>query len=228
MLDDIRDAVHQVRPDASFEFREPYIGPGATSRTTMIRVNDCPMSPARNRIGIIDLRLATSGVAVHADPVMWADDDTPERVAQHLVNTLFGVPQISMDLLTLRPEHRRVLRFWLAFINENRDTLLHGEFRPHRPDLDYTVATALGGDRVVTVRYQPVSVDSPDRDWHRWSIVNADEPIIDIHTIRGADGCTRSLTVYDAQGEVIETSTHTEIPLRITVPTGGLAVFDTV
>jgi alpha-galactosidase len=225
MLDELDASLRAVRPDVSIEFREPYIGPAATARATMIRVGDCPMSPVRNRVGIVDLRLATNGIAVHADPVMWAREDSPERVAQHLQNTLFGVPQVSVDLTSLTPAHERVLAFWLRFAAENRELLLHGDFHPRRPDLNYPVVCAALGDVAVTARYQPAALDVPEGEWRRWSIVNADDPVVDLRGgrgDRGGSGRQVDITVQNAQGLTVA-EFRGPLPERIAIPTGGLA-----
>ena len=67
----------------------------------MFRVADCPLSPLQNRRGIVDMRLLSTDIAVHGDPIMWSPADTPERVAQQFIASLFGVPQLSVRLAEL-------------------------------------------------------------------------------------------------------------------------------
>ena len=47
------------------EFREPYLSSATIHRATMMRVADCPLSPIQNRLGVVDMRLITQGIAVH-------------------------------------------------------------------------------------------------------------------------------------------------------------------
>lgn len=225
LLDDLRSGLDAVVTGASIEFREPYIGPPSTRRATMLRVTDCPMSPIRNRIGIVDLRLATSGIAVHSDPIMWADSDSVERVAQHLITALFGVPQISVDLLTLSDAHSQVLAFWLGIINKYRTVLLHGDFQPERPDLNYPVVHSSAERITFTARYSPNVVRTPQHPWTRWLIANADSTTVVLESNAEAPFPVH-ITIRDATGATVSTYSCPNLPIRITVPTGGLAILD--
>ncbi|WP_270886584.1 alpha-galactosidase [Pedococcus sp. 5OH_020] len=227
LLDDLGLGLDAVLPGASIEFREPYIGPSSTARATMLRVMDCPMSPIQNRIGILDLRLATVGVAIHSDPIMWADADSPARVGQHLINALFGVPQISMDLLALSERHTQVLAFWLRIINEYRHVLLHGEFQPERPELNYPLVHGSADGTTITARYSPSTLHEPARGWSRWLIANADSATVALEAASGITRATRiRIVVQDPSGVVRTDDTYDSLPSRITVPTGGLATVE--
>ena len=221
LLRELVDDARRIRPDLMIELREPYVGAEVRALASMIRVEDCPVSPLENRLGIADLRLVAPQTAVHSDPVMWSVDDSPERVAHYLLSALMGVPQVSTDLLRLSAGHAEVLRFWLTFWNENADTILHGSFVPHRPDLGYPVIEARAAEDVVIVRYAPVLVTLPDGDWHRISLANADDEVR--VPLAGAPGAYR-LTVTDARGAVVECATVDPATVgTLTIPTGGLA-----
>ena len=69
-----------------------------------------------NRTGIIDLRLLSTGNAVHSDMLFWNEKDTPENMAKQLIAVLCGVPQISVRMDQLSEQHARVLNFYLSFI----------------------------------------------------------------------------------------------------------------
>ncbi len=221
LLDELTTALRQDRPDLSIEYREPYVSPTAVRNATMVRVADCPMSPSRNRTGIADLRLATRGAAVHADPVMWADSDSPSRVAQHLQNALFGVLQVSMDLTLLSSEHHAVLQFWMAFAIEHRDVLLHSAFHPERPDLYYPVITARNETTVITGRFQPTALTAPSGDWSTWYLFNADDGPV---CITGALAEPVTIKIHDATGALVSEE-RVPMPAVVNVPIGGLATF---
>ena len=158
------------------EFREPYITASTLSRGTMFRVADCPLSPLQNRRGIVDLRLLSTDIAVHGDPIMWSAADTPERVAQQFIASLFGVPQLSVRLAELSQPHRDVVAHWLAF--------WHAALRP-------PPALAAAGRRgrarlrrrrgrrtdgvAVTVRYGDGPVALPRDGCREWHVVNGGE-----------------------------------------------------
>lgn len=224
LLEEIVTAAREIVPDVLIEFREPYVHPAVARHSTMIRVEDCPMSAVQNRLGIIDTRLSVPGIPVHSDPIMWGDEESDTRVAQHLINALFGVPQVSVDLAGLSKGHASTLSFWLSFWRENRDILLHGELAAESPEQQYPVIHARSGSRHVLVRYAAASLTLPGT-WDEVRIVNADwsPPVL-----LCASRVQGSLTIRDAHGTVVEESefswsagAHT-----LNVPTGGVALLE--
>lgn len=166
-----------------------------------------------------DLRLARPDLPIHSDPIVWAPGDGASRVALHLINALFGVPQVSVDLLAAAPEQLDALRFWLGFWRRHRDTILHGPFRPERPDLDYPVIRTGIEDQIVA-RFGPVVIPLPQAE--RWSMALAngdDSPVV----LTADVPVTVSARVTDPRGRTIS-----ERELLITdaavvdVPLGGL------
>ena len=55
----------------------------------MLRVCDCPESGLANRVGSIDLRLMNRYTAVHSDPIVWNERETPETAALQIIDTPF-------------------------------------------------------------------------------------------------------------------------------------------
>jgi alpha-galactosidase len=224
-LDDLRPALEELAPDLRLEFREPYVGPHAAGRATMLRVADCPMSPAANRKGIVDLRLTTAGVAIHADPVMWGSADAPERVAQHLHNTIFGVPQVSLRLQDMPTEHRDVLSHWLGLWNSHRDVLLTGTVSVTGVADGYRSVAASKGSTVVTAHYAPdVSAVPPQA--RRWLLVNAHDSQTVL--IDAGDVTNAQIDIVDCRGRRISSSTRTLRGLTaLPIPPGGTAALTT-
>jgi alpha-galactosidase len=210
--------------DCLVELRQPYVSPGLWPYATMIRASDCPLSPAHNRQRTVDLRLIAGPMAVHADMLMWHPDETPERVAAQLINVLFAVPQISVDLTAQAPEQLEVLRFWLAFFREHAEVLQRGAFEPARPDLVYPQVTARSGDTVIVGRYAPLPVAAP-ASGTLW-LANADaSPDV---LLRVSEPGTARATVTDCRGRTVSTADLDLSPglHAITVPTGGLLRLD--
>ncbi len=223
LLSEITDAVGAdgVRP--LIEFREPYVHPAVGRFATMLRVGDCPLSATQNRVGIVDLRLARPGTPIHSDPVMWSADDTAERVAHHLINTLFGVPQVSVDLVGLGAAPSDALAFWMRVWRAYRETLLHGTLLPERPDLLYPLVAAHDDERHVVARYAPHAVSLPRRPWREVLIANADDsaPLV----VNDAVPMSVRLEIWDARGRLTHRS-RAELasgPSVLPVPSGGLA-----
>jgi len=111
----------------------------------MMRVWDCPMDPLVNRVAITELRMLTNGCAVHSDMIVWDNDDTSESVATHLYSAIFSVPQISVRMAEISPEHRKVLKAFLAFRNAHKDTLMKGSFVARGIHANYSRTEAVRG-----------------------------------------------------------------------------------
>lgn len=206
--------------DALVELRQPYTSPGLWPYATMIRASDCPLSATHNRQRTVDLRLIAGPMAVHADMMMWHQGESPERVAVQLINALFSVPQISVDLAAQSDAQLATLRFWLAFFRQHAEVLQCGTFEPARPDLLYPLVTARGEDLTIVGRYAPLPVAIPPTG--TLLLANADDST-DV-LLQVAEARTVTATVTDCQGTRLRTDT---IDLRpglhqITVPTGGL------
>ncbi|MFE1546193.1 glycoside hydrolase family 36 protein [Streptomyces sp. NPDC058718] len=226
LLADLDTRLRRTRPDVIVEHRQPYVSPGLRPYATMVRTVDCPLSPAENRQRIVDCRLTAGPLAVHADMIMWNAAETPESVAVHLLNALFAVPQISVDLAAQTPDQLATLRFWLDVFRRHADVLQLGDLEPARPDLGYPQVRA-GDDRTTVVaRYAPLPVALPDRDAAAGPetvlVANADA---DAAVLLTATRPERALArVQDCRGEILS---ETVLDLvagvnPVTVPTGGL------
>jgi alpha-galactosidase len=218
LLDDIA-ALGEGEP-LMIEFREPYITGGALSRGTMFRVADCPLSPLRNRRGIVDLRVLAPGIAVHGDPVMWTAADSPERVAQQLIASLFGVPQISVRLAGLSQAHRETLAHWLGFWSAHSDLLLGARLRVEGVDRDYAVVEGSADGVTVTVRYGEGAVALHDDDRRAWHVVNGGESGIVVLGLDGWPGV--EYEIRDARGGEVGVGCRAFAAVEhLPVPAGG-------
>ncbi|MFI6637998.1 glycoside hydrolase family 36 protein [Streptomyces sp. NPDC050504] len=226
LLADLDARLRRTRPDVIVEHRQPYVGPGLWPYASMVRAVDCPLGAAQNRQRTVDCRLTAGPLAVHADMTMWHPAETPESVAVHLVNALFSVPQISVDLTAQSADQLAVLRFWLGFCREHADVLQLGDLEPVRPDLGYPLVVARAGATTVVARYAPLSVDLPDRTGEAGAgtlfVANADDdPVVPLVAARPQRALVR---VQDCRGEILS---ETALDLAaganaVTVPTGGL------
>ncbi len=105
-----------VRPDGLFEFRQSYATPLMASLATQFRAGDVPFEWLANLLRIAQVRVMMGdGVPIHADPICWADCETPDNVNRHFLATMAGVPMLSMDLERLSSASRATVRRWLAF-----------------------------------------------------------------------------------------------------------------
>ncbi|MEV0389712.1 glycoside hydrolase family 36 protein [Nonomuraea sp. NPDC050643] len=216
----VRRLLAQLPQDCLVELRQPYVSPGLWPYATMVRASDCPLSPAHNRQRTVDLRLIAGPLAVHADMLMWHPGESPQRVAAQLINVLFAVPQISVDLTAQTPAQEEALRFWLAFFREHAAVLQRGDFLPARPDLAYPQVTARAEGTVITARYAPLPVEVPATGT-LW-LANGDASAAVLLRVAGPG--TARATVRDCRGRVEGDEIVTLAPglVEVTVPEGGL------
>ncbi|MGN9843314.1 glycoside hydrolase family 36 protein [Nonomuraea sp. H19] len=221
----VRRLLAQLPKDCLVELRQPYVSPGLWPYATMIRASDCPLSPAHNRQRTVDLRLIAGPLAVHADMLMWHPDESPQRVATQLINVLFAVPQISVDLTAQTPAQAEALRFWLAFFREQAGVLQRGDFTPARPDLAYPQVTARSGDTVITARYAPMPVAAPAAGTLWLANGDASTDVL----LQVSRPATARATVFDCRGrtEGDELVRLAPGPVEVTVPEGGLLRLET-
>ncbi|MFF2143708.1 glycoside hydrolase family 36 protein [Kitasatospora sp. NPDC058190] len=220
LLAAIRGRITAADPEAMVEHRQPYVSPGLWPYVTMIRATDCPLGPQENRQRTVDLRLAAGPVPVHSDMLMWHPAEPPEQIACHLINVLFSVPQVSVDLAAQSTAQRETIAFWLGVFRAHLDTLQLGELRPARPDLGYPMVTALGAGTVVVARYAALPVDAAGTGWRTLMVANADaDPDV---RLTGGSG-TAAVTVQDARGRIVrQGEVELDRAQEIPVPRGGL------
>lgn len=173
LLEDILRTVLKIRPDALLEFRQPYVGPSMRKYGNMFRVGDCAYGAAQNRVGTLDLRLSSGRAAVHSDMLVWDAKASVEDAALQFLNVLFAVPQVSVRLGELSAGHRRMLQSLMAFQAKHSETLLFGELRPMRPDLNYPVVYAYGKGEQIAAVYDADQIARFDSSRGTAWIVNA-------------------------------------------------------
>ncbi|MFI6603620.1 glycoside hydrolase family 36 protein [Nonomuraea sp. NPDC050536] len=209
-------------PGILVEYRQPYTSPGLWPYGNMIRATDCPLSPQENRQRTVDVRLISGLQAVHSDMIMWHPSEPDEQVAIHLINALFSVPQISVDLQTQRPGQLATIRFWLGIFREFLDTLQLGTLEPDQPEHGYPLVRTYDGQAMVIARYAPLPVEVPAAGWTELLVANAatDTRVV----LYGEAAQTVESVIYDCRGNQVSESGLSLSPgaTLVTVPVGGL------
>lgn len=161
MLADITRRLTEAKPDVMIEFRQNYTGPRMRAYGNIFRAMDCALGSHTNRFRTADIRMLAGSSAVHSDMITWGPGESPEAAALQLINVLHSVPQISVRIAELSPEHYEMLKFYLGFWNEHRETLQYGEFQPASPENLYPVITCRSSGTQISTLYnrQVVSVD---------------------------------------------------------------------
>ncbi len=222
LLTDVMTRLRAIKPDILIEFRQNYIGPAIRKYGNMLRACDCPGDPVRNRILTLALRHTSGASAVHSDMVEWNTKDSVEIAALQLVNIIFSVPQISVKLALLPDDHKRMLQFWLDFMEEHKETLLRSTLTAKHPHLNYHVVIAERDCERIPAVYNDgecalVKCENGKREY----LVNA--TLASSLVVEVAAGCTAE--IRNTCGDIVDTITLTCGFHRINVPSCGVISF---
>lgn len=216
------------KPNFLIEFRQDYINPLMMQYCQIVRSKDCPNNYMLNRIRTVDLRLSCPFTAVHSDMIMWNKDEKIEDAALHIINTIFSVPQLSMKYDELSKDEIQMITFWLDFIKEHQELLLHSNFEPSYPQEGYSVVqvgqlgvtlTAIFGEKKVITRIEnlckkEIFVNGTKVDELYLSLPKGNYKIV----IKNCIGVVTSIE----NKELLETQL-----MVIKVPRSGLLIIDT-
>jgi alpha-galactosidase len=224
LLTDVMAELRAVNPEVMIEFRQPYIGPLMRKYGNMFRAADAPHVATDNRLRTVDLRLLSGNTAVHSDMFMWHAGDEVEAAALQFLSILFSVPQLSVRLERIPPDHREMVRHWTGYWLENRDVLLDGEFIPHAPLANYPLIEAASDEKRIVAVYGDMVVRVPEDHGRRaLDVVNAGSISRVVLEVGGRPGLF-DYRVVDTRGREIGTGTVDLVPgvYRFTVPRSGL------
>lgn len=221
LLGDILKRLRGINPNILIEFRQNYIGPLMQTYGNMLRASDCPYDALTNRMRTLDLRMMSGYGVVHSDMLMWDMSGSAENAARQITNVLFSVPQISVKLNDIPPEHMEMLKFYLNFCNQYRDVLLDGDLHIYQPEMLYSMAYAKKDRRAVAVDFSGAVWDI-EYNVDEAVYVNAaqnDSLYINAENIDGA------YEIFNCQGNLIEDGMLSGNTLRkFNVPISGMII----
>ncbi len=156
LLDDVTSKLNAEKDNMLFEFRQKYIGPVMRKFGNMMRANDCAYDSIQNRVRIVDIRLLCGKTACHSDMLTWNYDCSVSEAARQITNIIFSVPQISVRLADIPQNHIDMLKFYLNFFKNYKDTLLFGDFIPMYPSANYAAVIGCNDKQFVGAIYDNV------------------------------------------------------------------------
>jgi alpha-galactosidase len=186
----------------------------------MIRAADCPADPWANRKRICDLRLTSGSTSVHSDMITWSGEESAAGAALPILNALFATIQYSMILEKASGEHREVIRHWLRFSQEHRETLLKSDFRPRHPQNAYPLVEAESAKELIAAVYNPDTV-APATASKMSYVINA---TLSPSLVVEPDGAVRA-EIYDTLGRKVSAADCARGLVRLSVPAGGFVKF---
>jgi alpha-galactosidase len=157
--------------------------------------------------------------------VMWHENEPVETAAFQLLNVLFSVPQLSVKLREIPPDHLAMVKFYTEYWLANRDVLLDGTLEASTPLANYTMVKARTRDKQIIALYADM-VARVTEPTHRIDLINAkhsDNIIVAADT----DAGLFDYAIRDCQGLTVRRGMVRlgNQPQRIDVPTSGLVAF---
>ncbi len=172
LLSELRESILAEKEEFLIEFRHPYVSPAISPFANVLRADDCPGDALIHRGAIVDARLVSGARVVHSDPILWDPANVTSLVRQFQA-AIFAVPQLSMPLHALDPDHVAAARELITWWRSHRATLLDGVLHCSPPADGYRRITASAGvDEIVAV-YGECIVSIPSVGAANIVIVNA-------------------------------------------------------
>jgi alpha-galactosidase len=180
ILSEAVDRLARIKENVLIEFRNPYANLASRRYANLYRASDVPVNFALNRWQVALERLLTPDRAVLLDPALWHPQDTDENVAVTLINTIISVPMVSVDLQKYPKNHLELIRYWISFYNDHRDTITQGEFQPefYRGFLPLIRFTS-PKERIIGV-YEDYPLHISDGPLPLWVLNASSRPFIDV------------------------------------------------
>ena len=216
LMTDVVDTLRRIDPEVLIEFRQSYIGPAIRKYGNILRVADCPNDAICNRQDIVNLRLTSGKTAVHSDMLMWNREDTVESAALQFANALFGVPQVSVKLVTLPEEHKKMLKYYLSFWRANRELLIDGKILAANPESAYSIVCSEKDGNAIFTSYTDTVIDCSA--YNEVVAVNCSRS--ENLVLKGAAG--KSFKVLNCMGEQISEGIIDYNLFEIKVTTAGM------
>ncbi|WP_109436362.1 glycoside hydrolase family 36 protein [Aquimarina sp. AU119] len=202
LMTDIMASLHAIKPEVVIEFRQKYTGPAMRKYGNMFRAFDCPGDSAMNRVRITDIKMLCGKTAVHSDMFTYHHDEPTEIKALQVVNTLFGVPQLSVLLKEATEDELSMIRFYTQYWKANADTLLNGVFTPQKPLANYPILTSTTEELTIIGLFDNYVIDFEEKS-NRIDIINGQTtPNIVLSSTKnfGSYHCI----IYDCLGQKIK------------------------
>ena len=202
LLGETMAELKQIKPDILIEFRQRYIGPFIRRYGNMLRVCDCPESGLANRVGSIDLRLMNRYTAVHSDPIVWNERETPETAALQIIDTLFSTMQFSVKMEYLTAEHRNMVENYMDLMRRYRRLLQTGPIKAEEPQNLYPQVSVRDNDTEITAVYSAGRVVTIGKQQKETIIINGTKAT-EIY-IKAENETPAKVIQKDCYGEIVE------------------------
>lgn len=219
LMSQVKERLTGINPQILIEFRQSYVGPSIRKYGNMLRVGDCPCDILKNRFNVVNLRYTSGKTAVHSDMIMWNTEDTVENAALQFTSILYSVPQISMLIDKLPPEHYEMLKFYISFWKEWKKVLLDGKLTATNPENEYSLVCSRLDDTEIYTAYSDTVIPATTK---KTIAVNATA----VNSLIIKNALNKNYRVLNCMGEEIEKGILSANLQEIEVPTAGIIFVD--
>jgi alpha-galactosidase len=218
-LREVSDRLTSHKPDLLIEFRNSYANLASRRYANIYRSSDVPINFTLNRWQVTMLRLLAPDRAIHFDPALWHPDDSDENVAVHLINAIISVPMVSIELDRYPQNHHRLIRYWIGFYRDHRDTIIHGKFQPEFLFGHVALIRFVNEQERIIGVYSDVPFAIEGGPSPLWVLNASSRPYVEFLPSE-FDG-TRSVVTRDKFGQAVKLDTVTFPWPRLDVEVGG-------
>jgi alpha-galactosidase len=220
LLADIYKGCKAINPDVLIEYRQFFTSPVLQQYANMFRAIDCPNDVMENRTRTLDARNLNSQV-IHADPLAWNENETPEASALQLLHTFLSVPQVSTDLTKTNAQHLKMLSFLLKQWTAFNTTLTRGKAFNYGPDSHYSWSETSLDEETVVVAYQSTILNPQNLNKNALLVngTHQDKLVFDL----SKDFGKRNISIYNCTGDLIKKQkVNFKGLVKINVPASGV------
>ena len=219
LIKSISENLYKLNPEIMIEFRQNYMGPAMRKYANIFRVADCPDDSLRNRIGVVNLGLTAGESAVHSDILMWNYNEPVEIAAKQIINVLYSVPQISVRIERLNPEHYKMLGFYLSLWIKYRNLFIDTKIVPEAPETNYSKVISKTDDSMMYVLYSDNTLELNCKNTVAVNGTSKNKLYVESEVSVG-------YTVYNCMGDVVSDGVLDKGLSVINVPVSGVIVFN--
>ena len=202
LMTDVMLKLHSINPDIFIEFRQKYVGPAMRKYGNMLRAFDCPGDNTMNRVRIADIRMLAGNTAVHSDMITWHEEEEVEIAALQMMNTLFGVPQISVFLNDIAADHLQMIKFYTEYWNANKTLITEGSYLAINPLANYPIQKVGNTEKTIFSVHADQVLDITGTN-QKIDILNAKISEHVVLRVALALGVFK-LKIYDCQGSPVD------------------------
>lgn len=153
---------------------------------------------AVERLHIKNLRYLYPNQSIQSPIIQWHENESAENASLYLINTLFAVPHVSINLKHLSYEHSQLLSYWITFWKNHSNLLNVKKIRASSAQLNAVMSVQHENESLI-VRYDSTAIQLK-KDNQLCTIVNGSEEETMIVKLTGG---TWQIKIFNCLGKLV-------------------------